>query len=81
MELVRANDPYCKDIFSEYSAPGKYGGFRKKLYVHEKDGNREAKKKLISLEIILLKNKYDLIGYFLKGIILLILIFIFPFFE
>ncbi|PTT34983.1 hypothetical protein DBR28_12890 [Chryseobacterium sp. HMWF028] len=67
-DLAKSQDPYTKDIFSESASNGKYGNFRKNLYVHEKDENRKSKKKLVNLDVIPLKNRYDLIGYFLKGI-------------
>lgn len=67
-DLAKSENPYCKDVFSQSPASGKYGGFNKNLYVYEKDGSRQNKKKLINLEVIPLKNKYDLIGHFLKGI-------------
>ncbi|UKB77818.1 hypothetical protein [Chryseobacterium sp. MEBOG07] len=67
-DLAKSQDPYTKDIYSEAASNGKYGNFRKNLYVHEKDENRKSRKKLINLDIITLKNRYDLIGHFLKGI-------------
>lgn len=67
-DLVKSDNPYTKDIFSESRASGKYSDFRKNLYVHEKDENQKSKKKLVSLDVIPLKNRYDLIGHFLKGI-------------
>lgn len=67
-DLVKSDNPYTKDIFSESRASGKYSDFRKNLYVHEKDENRNPQKKLINLDVIPLKNRYDLIGHFLKGV-------------
>ncbi|RXM41218.1 hypothetical protein BOQ62_01375 [Chryseobacterium sp. CH21] len=67
-DLVKSGNPYTKDIFSEFASHGKYSDFRKNLYVHEKDENREPKKKMVNLDVIPLKNRYDLIGHFLKGI-------------
>ncbi|MBO9691614.1 hypothetical protein [Chryseobacterium sp.] len=67
-DLVKSDNPYTKDIFSESRASGKYSDFRKNLYVHEKDENQKSKKKLVSLDVIPIKNRYDLIGHFLKGI-------------
>ncbi len=67
-DLVKSDNPYTKDIFSESASNGKYGDFRKNLYVHEKDENRNPQKKLINLDVIPLKNRYDLIGHFLKGV-------------
>lgn len=67
-DLVKSKDPYTKDIYSESQNPGKYSNFRKKLYVHEKDETGKSKKKLVNLDVIPLKNRYDLIGHFLKGI-------------
>ena len=67
-DLTRSQDPYTKDIFSESASNGKYGNFRKNLYAFEKNGNGKPKKKLINLDVIPLKNRYDLIGHFLKGV-------------
>lgn len=67
-DLVKSDNPYTKDIFSESATNGKYGSFRKNLYVHQKDENRQPQKKLVGLDAIPLKNRYDLIGHFLKGV-------------
>ncbi|CAD0225841.1 hypothetical protein KYG33_01590 [Chryseobacterium sp. D764] len=67
-DLIKSKDSYTKDIYSESQNLGKYSNFRKNLYVHEKDETGKPKKKLINLDVIPLKNRYDLIGHFLKGV-------------
>lgn len=67
-DLVKSRNPYTRDIFSEASA-GK-SDFRKKLWVHERGENGEVKKRKANFEVIPLKNKYSLIGHFLKGVTL-----------
>lgn len=66
--LVKSENPYTKDLFSE-TATGKTD-FRKNFFVHERGDNREVKKKQVNFDIIPLKNRYDLIGHFLKGVTL-----------
>ncbi|MGN7864339.1 hypothetical protein [Chryseobacterium sp. 22458] len=66
--MVKSENPYTKDLFSE-TATGKTD-FRKNFFVHEKGENRKVKKKQVNFDIIPLKNRYDLIGHFLKGVTL-----------
>ena len=67
-DLVKSRNPYTRDVFSEASA-GK-SDFRKNLWVHERRENSEIKKRKVNFEVIPLKNKYSLIGHFLKGVTL-----------
>lgn len=67
-DLVKSRNPYTRDLFSEASA-GK-SDFRKNLWVYERRENSEIKKRKVNFEVIPLKNKYSLIGHFLKGVTL-----------
>ncbi|WP_407484122.1 hypothetical protein [Elizabethkingia meningoseptica] len=67
-DLAKSPDYYSKDIFSTSAGTGKYSSFRMNLVVYKKNKDNSVNKIYVDLNSIALKNKYHLIGHFLKGI-------------
>ncbi|MET3036853.1 hypothetical protein ABXT08_12160 [Chryseobacterium sp. NRRL B-14859] len=67
-DLAANPDDYKRDLFSASSGTGKFSSFRMNLFIFIKGKDQKIRKRLVNFSTIPLKNKYALIGYFLKGV-------------